>query len=434
MDDKVNKPGTNSRTHSRSSSLLEIIFGPQIRDVINETNELPEPILSKAIDLKIEQEKTKQQYYKLANIDKCLELIKLSKGYGMPPQHLIHLINNDGFLDSSISKNNKLNNTATSTSDSISTATTVESNNNMNITPVASMLKSTSPYKFPPADSLVSNNFKNSSNIGINTTERRTFHRRTHSPARIGASAVAALSDSISIKEEEASEFESPLKNKINISINNNNNSNGDGSTISHNRNISLPIMNKFVTSNIPTNMVSVLNFESNKETLVPVKNNLNGSTYNNSVQSDKTSNSNNNKNSSSSHNSPVYSNINLSLESNNNYYLKRPVPLRSSSGNSVQKKTHRRTKSTTVIPTFGVIDLNVTDQAASFSKSPVLSNNNITKANGTPATSTTNNDTCSESSSTKGVDSPTKVSLYPQKHQYKVHHPNSLNRLLNDY
>ncbi|KAK5780271.1 hypothetical protein RI543_002310 [Arxiozyma heterogenica] len=403
MDDKVNKPGANPRTHSRSSSLLEIIFGPQIKDVINETNELPEPILSKAIDLKIEQEKTKQQYYKLANIDKCLELIKLSKGYGMPSQHLIHLINNNGFLDSSISKNNKLNNTATSTSDSVSTATTVESNNNMNITPVASMLKSTSPYKFPPADPLVSNNFKNSSNIGINTTERRTFHRRTHSPARIGASAVAAF--------------------------------NGDSNMISHNRNISLPIMNKFVTSSIPTNMVSVLNFESNKETLVPVKNNLNGSTYNNSGQSDKTSNNNNNKNSSSnSHNSPAYSNTNLSLESNNNCYLKRPVPLRSSSGNSVQKKTHRRTKSATVIPTFGVIDLNVIDQAASFSKSPVLSNNNITKANGTPATSTTNNDTCSESSSTKGVDSPTKVSLYPQKHQYKVHHPNSLNRLLNDY
>lgn len=418
MDDKFNNLGTNPRTHSRSSSLLEIIFGSQIRDVINETNEIPEPILSKAIDLKIEQEKTKQQYYKLANIDKCLELIKLSKGYGIPPQNLIHLINNDGSLDSSISKDDKTINNGTSTLNSTTTTTTttatLDSNNNINITPVTSMLKSTSPYKFPPVDPLKANSSKNNNNISINTTERRTFHRRTHSPARIGASAVAALSDSISIKEEEASELESPLKNKINVSMNNN--SNSDNNPTFHNRNISLPTMNKFVNSSIPTNMVSVLNFDSNKETSISLKNNLNDNTYNNSK------------------NSPAYSNINLSLEPNNNYYLKRPVPSRSSSGNSVHKKTHRRTKSATVIPTFGVIDLNVIDQAASRNKIPVLSSSNINKINVSSVTSTTNNDTCSESSSTKGVDSPTKISLYPQQQQYKVHHPNSLNRLLNDY
>ena len=423
MDDKIIKSGANPKTHSRNSSLLEIIFGSQVRDVINETNEIPEAILSKAIDLKIEQEKTKQQYYKLANIDKCLELIKASKSYGIPPQHLIHFVNNDRSLDSSISKDdNKPINAVVSNSNSIPTTTT--STFDTNITPVASTLKSPSPYKFPPVNPLKSNGSKNSNKIGINSTERRTsFHRRTQSPARIGANAVAALSNSIPIKEEETSEFESPLKNKRNLPIGNS----ANGNTTTHNRNFSLPTMNKFVNSNIPTNMVSILNFDSNKESSVLTKNNVNSNT-NNNIQFDKTNNN--------VDNPSAYSNINLTLEASNDCYLKRPVPVRSSSANSVQKKIHRRTKSATVIPTFGVIDLNVIDHASLRNKSPVLSGNNINKISGDTTLSPTNNDTCSESSSTKGVESPVKVPLYPQQQQqqYEVPHPHSLNRLLNDY
>lgn len=379
---------------TRGSSLLEIIFGPQVSDVINKNEELPEATLAKAIDFKIEQERTKQQYYKLANMDKCLELMKFAKGYGIPAQHLVHLVNNDLSTTAITSQGSE-----TSRGSSISPVL-------KGPVPVVSS-KFNFPYKFPPTET---NNSESSNTVPV---ERRTFHRRTNSPARIGAHAVAALSDSITIKEEEPLEPESPLKKKstpstLHSTLNN---------PVSHNRNLSLPTMNKFLNPSIPTNMTSILNFDDST-TNRSNRNSPCGSKRPNLIVTTVNPNTTNQ----SGNSSPV--NVTTPLVptlSNNGHNLKRPVPERSLSGNNISKKIHRRTRSATVIPSFGVIDLNVIDQQASRSQNYSSSNANDNN---------NNNDTCSESSSTKDNNSPIKLPLY----QPAKYHSNSVNRLLNDY
>ena len=406
MDDKFNEPKRSNHA-SRRSSLLEIIFGPQVSDVINGSNELPESTLVRAIDLKIEQEKTKQQYYKLANMDKCLELMKVAKGYGVPPQHLIHFVNND------LSPTNTANN---NNNKQTRTPPTQETSNKGNGPIVTSNFNS--PYKFPPTDPLKANNNNNNNNSNGLQSERRTYHRRTNSPARIGANAVAALSDSITIKEEESTELESPLHSKLAIPMNTDN-----SGTNTHNRNLSLPTMNKFLNPSIPTNMTSILNFdedatESNVLTRNSPENSKRLSIVVNSTTND----------------SPIHSTLPLVTGTNN--VLKRPFPVRTSSGNNnnnnIQKKIHRRTRSATVIPSFGVIDLNVIDQRANESRSHTPNNINNNNNNNNNLINTNNNDTCSESSSTKGNDSPIKLSIYQQP-SHRCQHSSSVNRLLND-
>lgn len=418
MEGKMNEPRGSPGTHTRRSSLLEIIFGQQISDVINEQNKLPEATLAKAIDFKIEQEKTKQQYYKLANMDKCLDLLKFAKEYGIPPQHLIHLINNN---------DTPSNNTTITAANHQETHTHSNTSNTIG----------NEPYKFPPPTDASKSTTTNNNNSTVSTstigTDRRTFHRRTNSPARIGANAVAALSDSLTIKEEDASDIESPLKNKFPVTINNNRSNNN-----SHNRNMSLPTMNKFLSPSVPTNMTSILNFEDNNSTKIdqPHPKSARNSPVNNKRAPHiiiNTGNNNSNVNDNTD-NSPKRAELPLVTDTNN--FLKRPFPVRSSSGNSIQKKMHRRARSTTVIPSFGVIDLNVIDQQASQNKGPSLSNiNNNINDSGNNNTSNANNDTCSESSSTKGNDSPMKLPLYQHQLQppHKFQNTNSVTRLLND-
>lgn len=402
MDDKVNEP---KRPHhvSKRSSLLEIIFGSHVSDVMNESDEFPESTLVRAIDLKIEQERTKQQYYKLANMDKCLEMLKFAKGYGVPPQHLIHLMNND---ISTLTNNNNNNNN--NENNQVKTPTTVDESNNKGGMPTITSTFN-SPYKFPATKPLKANNNNNSSinnnNGNGSLPERRTYHRRTNSPARIGANAVATLSDSISIKEEEPTDLDYPSKSKISIPINTTNTGFN-----THNRNLSLPTMNKFLNSSIPTNMTSILNFDEDAT-------DSNTSTRNSPLNSKRPSIIANNTSNNSINNSPTHKNVPITTGSDN--ILKRTLPISTSNGYNVQKKVHRRTRSAVVIPSFGVIDLNVIDQRANERRShtPNISNNN---------------DTCSESSSTKGNESPIMASLYQQQpHRYQS--LNSVNRLLND-
>lgn len=426
MDDKVPEPKRPSHG-SKGSSLLEIIFGPHVTDVMNESNEFPESTLVRAIDLKIEQERTKQQYYKLANMDKCLEMLKFAKGYGVPPQHLVHLVNNDVSIPSN-NNNNENKNKNNNSSKQVKTPTALEGSNNKGD---GSAITSTfnSPYKFPATKPLKATNSNsaggnNSNNSNTGNTgngsqpERRTYHRRTNSPARIGANAVATLSDSISIKEEELSDLDYPPKSKISIPMNRTN-----SGPNTHNRNLSLPTMNKFLNTSIPTNMTSILNFDDDATESNTSTRNSPVSSKRPSIVVNNNNNNNNTNNNNSTDNSPIHKNVPLVGASEN--VLKRSLPITTPNANNIHKKVHRRTRSATVIPSFGVIDLNVIDQRNNESRghTPNIINN-----------INNNNDTCSESSSTKGNDSPIMISLYQQQPlQHKYQSSNSVNRLLND-
>lgn len=324
-------------------SLLESVLGSSIS---NEMEALSGDTVNRVIELKIEQEKTKQQYYKLENTNKSIEFFKLASSYGLPPSHISTLFNDN--------TSNKDNN--------------ILATNSSNITNQQEHLKS---YKFPPV--MQGNTIPSKSMIS------KIPHRRTNSPARIGANAVAALSDKIVIKEENSSTLdhlqESPLI-KRNITQQHRN---GNNSQYQHNRNLSLPAMNKFTNYPIPTAMTSILSFNSTAQThsLSPQPQPQTEATNREDV---------------------------VEHES-----LKKPTFL--------APRRHRRAKSAS---SFGVIDLNVIEEAQS-------NNVDITVAASCTTGGTTNSDkqpldddTCSESSS---------------RHESPIRPPthNSVEKLLNN-
>ena len=84
---------SNDNSHnniSRNKSLLDIIFGTNVSEWAFSEN-----ALMKAMDLKIEQEKTKQQYYRLENLNRSIELFKLASTSGVPINQIHKLFNTD---------------------------------------------------------------------------------------------------------------------------------------------------------------------------------------------------------------------------------------------------------------------------------------------------------------------------------------------------
>ncbi|CAI4728140.1 CLN_G0046610.mRNA.1.CDS.1 [Saccharomyces cerevisiae] len=84
---------SNDNSHNnvnKSKSLLDIIFGTNVSEWAFSEN-----ALMKAMDLKIEQEKTKQQYYKLENLNRSIELFKLASSSGLPINQIHKLFNTD---------------------------------------------------------------------------------------------------------------------------------------------------------------------------------------------------------------------------------------------------------------------------------------------------------------------------------------------------
>ncbi|CCK71627.1 Bop3p KNAG_0H02130 [Huiozyma naganishii CBS 8797] len=309
-------------------SLLELIFGVG-KSPNDGTQEVPPEVLSKAIDLKIEQERTKQRYYTLETANKNIELLKTATASGVPPEQLAQLLS----LGEKPSSTQAAPVPAPAPSRSPAP------------TPAASQQQ----YKFPPTPAATGT-----------TPGAAPYHRRTNSPARIGAQAVASLSDSIVIKEEEPAE-RSPLRDK-------------------HTRNISLPPMNKFTNPNLsaqdpsphsPLRFPPLDSIAAGRTAVPPQQQQQSAAAVRHGI---------------------------------------------------VAKKTHRRTKSALVAPSFGVIDLSVIEQAEKrATPAPVLAQSS--------ALQECSDDTCSESSSRGGNGSPG-VALAAQ---YRTR-PNSVNRLLNNY
>lgn len=196
-------------------SLLEVLLGTKVDDT-----DLGQGALEKGLELRVEQERTKQQYYKLENTTRSIELLKMAREIGISPQDIPKLFNGEDF----------------------NVAAPVPTNGKPSIGSIPdSTSKQPLSYRFPPAGSTLPPK-------PVSTPNSLLPAKRTHSPARIGAHAVAALNESITLKEEESSNHLSPFVHRPNAQLSN------------HNRNLSLP-MTKSASPSIPSGMTSILSF-----------------------------------------------------------------------------------------------------------------------------------------------------------------------------
>ncbi|EJS41966.1 bop3p [Saccharomyces arboricola H-6] len=325
--------GDNSHDNtSKNKSLLEIIFGTNVSEWAFSEN-----ALMKAMDLKIEQEKTKQQYYKLENLNRSIELFKLASTSGVPISQIHKLFDTDhGAPAPSFTKPeaNQLRNNGTASARSSEQLPRINGSIkslkslSMNTVSPTPMSRQPSPYKFPASSS--ANSLSRPATINV--------QRRANSPARIGASAVAALNENISIKEEGDIRQTSPGIKLQESPLNRKPSS-------LHSRNLSLPI-GKFTNPNIPSTMTSILSF--NRDQQQPPSQ------------------------------PPPQQQQDLHTQ-NLHTFVKKP--------GMIQKK-HRRARSTS---SFGVIDLSIIDEAKEKnlqrSPSPVRSNTAATLTSQDPQT-----------------------------------------------
>lgn len=330
------RPAERGNGHGRSKSLLDVIFGNSVTDW-----NMSETTLAKSLDFKIEQEKTKQQYYRLESINKSIELLRLASSANIPPQQITRLFGESGLEGPKPTE---------------AGAATVSSDNAKQ-----SGQGPPSAYRFPP--------------VGSNLPPRPlSGHQRTNSPARIGANAVAVLDDAIKIKEEpepeNVLEHTSPLLRKSTTASN-------------HSRNLSEPSSRYFTSSttlnNITGPVTTVIDFEPiHRHTRS--KNNL----KNDSGAPDK-----------------------------------RDSEMRSPRKISMVTKRHRRTRSAS---SFGIIDLNVVDEAkkSALEKASVIKMNDNRSTRPLIKLDDMDERTCSESSSR--TNSPTRIAQQ-----------NSVTRLLNN-
>lgn len=361
----------------RSNALLEAVFGHQ-KTSTNElkkqgpinTSGLSEDALLKTLELKIEQERTKQQYYKLENINRSMELFKLAHSAGMPMDQITSLYGPD--IRSSKATNNSVSMDMTEDEDrEPSTPAALE------LPKLHTRINSLgSNYSFPP-------------NVGTSYTN----HKRANSPARIGANAVAALSDAAIIMKEEENDADKVPKNSVSRTLP----QVAFKTSISkHSRNLSLPVN----TSNLPPAKHSdVCNYPINQQTeklpqaMIPSK-----------------------------------------MTSILNFQGQEPEEGRSISSvasysrRQISKRSHRKSRSAS---SFGVIDLNVIQEAEKESLKPKLVAMNPNLVDGrknfpgsisSPMKTPTRNaddDTCSETSSRR--QSPAGINR--QSEMSSVHH-----------
>ncbi|QLG72513.1 hypothetical protein HG535_0D02210 [Zygotorulaspora mrakii] len=304
-------------------SLMEVLFGTKLKD-----SDISERAIERALDYKVEQERTKQQYYRLENINRSIELFKLARDLGVPSQEISRLFSAESShvpAVPAVAKSGAGTNPTPSAPPLSRNATKNGRSSSLESGSGGADSLSRQPlsYRFPPAGSNLLPR-----PVSLTNSSRELSSWRTNSPARIGASAVAALNDSIVIKEEDNHTAESPFSRKSTY----------------HNRNLSLPIT-KLYNATIPSGMTSILSF--NKE-----------DAENSSTQSTiptTASTSNPQALTFSSSHTTTTSNNKSHAPSNGNTNA---TTLRKPSG--VAKK-HRRTRSAS---SFGVIDLNVIDEA----------------------------------------------------------------------
>lgn len=326
----MNNIRTPNNESSDSRSVITSLLGTQATDW-----PYSEGALIHALQLKTQQEMTKQQYYKLENINKSIEMLRIAIAANVPG-HLIPLLFNNPLPEGSASTNTppKIEK-PTPPSQTASLANSVPLN-----------------YKFPP-DPCASNNFSST-----NSAKTGLRHRRTNSPARIGAAAVAALTENNQLKEEENNEQENCAKSPLEFR--------------GHRRNLSLPLAN-------PTPFHPEPSPEEPKRKLQePMTQVLNFTPW----------------------------------QSYNPTMVKKPA----------QQKKHRRTRSASLNPSFSVIDLNVINQVKSPEpRITTIRTNSHTLVDSSGPTGAVRNGelsddqrTCSDVDRSKSITPPTKVSKGP--------------------
>ncbi|CCE62480.1 hypothetical protein TPHA_0C03280 [Tetrapisispora phaffii CBS 4417] len=210
------------------NALLEVLLGSKVDNV-----DCTEESLLKLIELKKQQEITKQHYYQLEISNASINLLKLAMSYKIPPNQISSM-----FISSS----------RQAAAGAVSSNKNVTMEENTPITKIKTEPLSKQPlsYQFPPRASPTN---QASNHI------TKTKHKRTNSPARIGANAVALLNDANVINEEEP-QPQIPSFDTMNNNVSSYKNLKQPQKVKLHKRNISLP-MN---TSNY-YNMTNVIDF-----------------------------------------------------------------------------------------------------------------------------------------------------------------------------
>lgn len=156
----------------------------------NECSDWPfsDSSLVQALAFKTQQEKTKQQYYKLECVNRSIELLKTAMNARIPGPMIAQLFQGTGSgLD--LSSTTNYNRPQESAGGQISTALRPSRSDSAPLN-----------YSFPPA------------NFNGPGASASSMHRRTNSPARIGAAAVASLSEHRDLKEEDKDELPLPSR------------------------------------------------------------------------------------------------------------------------------------------------------------------------------------------------------------------------------
>lgn len=80
----------NESGNDMGTSLLELVYGRKI-----DLEGLNENLTAKALEFKVEQERTKQQLYRFENIAKSIELLKLATEIGIPADQIASIFKDD---------------------------------------------------------------------------------------------------------------------------------------------------------------------------------------------------------------------------------------------------------------------------------------------------------------------------------------------------
>ncbi|CUS24008.1 LAQU0S13e01222g1_1 [Lachancea quebecensis] len=164
---------SNPRGRERATNnVMSSLFG-------NECSEWPfsDASLTQALEFKTQQEKTKQQFYKLECVNRSIELLKTAMAANVPGHMVTQLFQGvSQETDAGRGPSERVEEKLPKVTISPRSGESAPLN-----------------YKFPPSSSSVS------------------MHRRTNSPARIGAAAVASLAENNQLKEEDTNELPKPL-------------------------------------------------------------------------------------------------------------------------------------------------------------------------------------------------------------------------------
>ncbi|SCV05414.1 LANO_0H06964g1_1 [Lachancea nothofagi CBS 11611] len=246
--------------------------------------------LTQALVFKTEQEKTKQQFYKLECVNRSIELLRTAMNAKIPGPMIANLFQGsgsgvDGSGDGSRKPQDSVSRSSSATQLTASSSFIPSKEND--IAPLN--------YKFPPKNSSVN------------------LHRRTNSPARIGAAAVANLAENNQMKEEDSNDLHESVSGQVPVVTN----QRSPLQFRAHRRNFSLPLAK-------PTHHI-----QQEHPTVCPIR----------------------------KPQEPMTSVINFGSWQS---YDPAPPSMMRRQG-SVRK--HRKTKSASTTPNFGVIDLNVPNQ-----------------------------------------------------------------------